>query len=113
MKVAELIELLEGQDPKAEVLIGSQPSYPFEYGVSNVISREEIGFNSDECDPCYTCEGEGRVRTNPANTNQPKPCPDCNGSGYSKGEYEDGCESNDVFITEGTQLRYGSKNMWE
>ena len=34
MKVSELIELLEEQDPNAEVLVMSQPNWPFELGLA-------------------------------------------------------------------------------
>jgi hypothetical protein len=34
MKVSELIELLEEQDPNAEVLVMSRPNWPFELGLA-------------------------------------------------------------------------------
>jgi hypothetical protein len=46
MQVRDLIELLEDQDPDAEVLIMTQQSWPFENAVAGVASREEIA----ECD---------------------------------------------------------------
>ena len=42
MKVAELMRLLAEQDPDAEVLIMSQPRWPFEYSVHGVALRSEI-----------------------------------------------------------------------
>ena len=42
MKVSELIELLEEQDPDAEVLVMSQPNWPFELGLAGVTTREEM-----------------------------------------------------------------------
>ena len=39
MKVKELIDLLEEQDPDAEVLIMSQQNWPFENGVYGVTVR--------------------------------------------------------------------------
>ncbi len=79
MKVAELIEILEDMDPDAEVLIGSQENWPFEYDVAGVVTREEVvGESDDEEEPRY---GEGLA-------------------------------ASDVFIVEGTQLRYGSNRMW-
>jgi hypothetical protein len=38
MTVAELIEVLEGYNPDSEVRLASQPKWPFEYSVSNVVS---------------------------------------------------------------------------
>jgi heme oxygenase len=34
MTAQELIEILEGMDPDAEVRFASQPSWPFEYSIS-------------------------------------------------------------------------------
>ncbi len=80
MKVAELIEILEEMDPEAEVLIGSQENWPFEYDVAGVVTREEVVEDADDEDAP---------------------------------ERTDGTALNDVFIVEGTQLRYGSNRMWK
>jgi hypothetical protein len=54
MKVAELIEILEGMDPDAEVLIGSAPAWPFEYAIAGVTTREDVlAETEDENDPVY------------------------------------------------------------
>lgn len=42
MKVSELIEILEEQDPDAEVLVMSQEGWPFEVAIRGVTTREEI-----------------------------------------------------------------------
>lgn len=42
MKVSELIELLEEQDPDPEVLVMSQPNWPFELSIAGVTTREEM-----------------------------------------------------------------------
>lgn len=42
MKVKELIQALESYDPDAEVLLATQPSWPFENRVFGVVSREEM-----------------------------------------------------------------------
>lgn len=42
MKVSELIELLEEQDPDAEVLVMSQQNWPFECALAGVTTREEM-----------------------------------------------------------------------
>jgi hypothetical protein len=41
MKVSELIELLEEQDPDAEVIILMQRNYPMEYRLYGVATRGE------------------------------------------------------------------------
>ena len=42
MKVSELIELLEEQDPDAEVLVMMQQNWPFECSLAGVTTREEM-----------------------------------------------------------------------
>ena len=50
MKVSELIELLEDQDPDAEVMIMSQENWPFENAVAGVAVREEFVADDEDCD---------------------------------------------------------------
>ena len=49
MKVARLIQLLEMYEPDAEVIIMTQPSYPFENSLMGVTSRDEL-FTDADCD---------------------------------------------------------------
>ncbi len=85
MKVSELIKLLEEQDPDAEVLVMSQPNWPFELGLAGVTTREEmLCADRDE-------DGDG-------DDQEPR--------------LERGAAKNDVFLVEGEQLRYGSKTAW-
>ena len=86
MKVKELIDILEEQDPDAEVLIMSQQNWPFENGVHGVTVRSEMD-GEDE-------DGE-------------------NEDGPDTTAARDGRATNDVFIVEGSQLRYGSKTAWD
>ncbi len=86
MKVQELIDLLEEQDPDADVLIMSQQSWPFENAVYGVTVRSELTGDDEDDD-------EG---------GEPEPAR----------RRTDGAPS-DVFIVEGGQLRYGSKTAWE
>ena len=84
MKVSELIEMLEEQDPDAEVLVMSQENWPFEMALCGVTTRDEIlRADSDEEEP----EDDDA-------------------------ELADGLARSDVFLVEGTQLRYGSKTAW-
>lgn len=85
MKVRDLIEILEDQDPDAEVLIMSQQSWPFENAIAGVAVREEIVEDDEDLDD------EEREET----------------------RYEKGTAASDVFIVEGQQLRYGSKAAWD
>ncbi len=84
MKVSELIELLEEQDPDAEVLVMSQPNWPFELSLAGVTTREEM----------LRAEREER-----------------DDDDYEP-RFERGTAKNDVFLVEGEQLRYGSKTAW-
>lgn len=85
MKVRDLIEILEDQDPDAEVLIMSQQSWPFENAIAGIAVREEIVEDDEDLDD--------EEREEP--------------------RYEKGTAANDVFIVEGQQLRYGSKAAWD
>lgn len=86
MKVQELIDILEEQDPDAEVLIMSQRNWPFENGVYGVTVRSEMDGDDEDG------EKEDGADTTAA---------------------RDGRATNDVFIVEGSQLRYGSKTAWD
>lgn len=85
MKVRELIEILEDQDPDAEVLIMSQENWPFENAVAGVTAREELA--NEDGDDADDDSDEPRC--------------------------EEGTAANDVFIVEGRQLRYGSRTAWD
>lgn len=83
MKVSELIELLEEQDPDAEVLVMMQQNWPFECSLAGVTTREEM-LRADRDD----------------------------GDDDEEPRLERGTAKNDVFLVEGEQLRYGSKTAW-
>jgi hypothetical protein len=83
MKVQELIDILSEQDPDAEVLIQAQSTWPYEHALHGVTTRAEL--TSDSGDDL----GEGPAV-----------------SGHEH------LASNDVFLVEGTQLRYGNKDAW-
>jgi hypothetical protein len=92
MKVHELIAILQELDADADVYIMSQPNYPFEHAVRGVSVREDF----TECDDEE--EGEGDEEQGAASdrwTARASELP-----------------SNDVFILEGEQLRYGSREAW-
>ena len=97
MKVSDLIELLEGMDPNADVFIMTQPSWPFEHGLSGVCQRSDFT-EPDECDEDDQEVAEledaprGRDRWSASESQLP---------------------GNDVFLVEGSQLRYGNKNAWD
>jgi hypothetical protein len=70
MKVRELIKILNDCDPDAEVLLASQPNYPFEYAVAGVVTREDFLDqddsegdepelpNGERLDDVLLCEGQ-------------------------------------------------------
>jgi len=88
MKVSELIELLEEQDPDAEVLVMMQENWPFECALAGVTTREEM-LRADREDRDEDDEDDEEPRL------------------------ESGTAKSDVFLVEGQQLRYGSKTAWQ
>lgn len=87
MKVRELIEILEDKDPDADVFVMSQESYPFECRVAGVAERGDW-VEDDETEEPWT----DRDRWGASESQLP---------------------ANDVFIVEGSQVRYGAKAAWE
>ena len=94
MTVSELINRLEECDPEAEVRIMMQESWPFECEVDGVAVRESFG--EEACD-CVHRLDEPHEEGCPAEDDE---------------DYGDGLKGNDVFIVEGRQERYGSKEAW-
>ena len=94
MKVRDLIELLEGVDPDANVFVMSQQQWPFEYGVAGVTVREEFEGGEDDEDG-----GEDESAEDQAERRR---------EAERRGE-----QPNDVFVVEGQQLRYGHKRAWD
>lgn len=88
MKVRELIEILEDLDPEASVYVMSQQSWPFEVAIHGVAVREAFTEADDEEDP-----DAPEPSTHDRWSARPESLP-----------------MNDVFIVEGSQLRYGSKD---
>ena len=96
MTVNELLELLRACDGDAEARIMSQEGWPFENAIAGLAVRED--FAGEECD----CDHH---ITEPHDAG-------CSAAAGEDGEYEDGLAANDVFIVEGEQERYGSKDAW-
>jgi hypothetical protein len=93
MKVRELIEILEELDPEASVYLMSQQNWPFEVAIHGVTVREEFTESDDEDDDggeAPAASGHDRWSARP-----------------------ESLPRNDVFIVEGSQLRYGSKEAWD
>ena len=91
MKVRELIDILEELDPEASVYVMSQQSWPFEVAIHGVAVREAFTEADDGEDPDVP-EASAHDRWSA----RPESLP-----------------MNDVFIVEGSQLRYGSKDAWD
>jgi hypothetical protein len=93
MKVHELIAILQELDADADVYIMSQPNYPFEHTVRGVSVREDFTeCNDDEDEEPGEAEAAG---TGDRWTARAADLP-----------------ASDVFILEGEQLRYGSREAW-
>ena len=93
MKVRELIEILEELDPEASVYIMSQSSWPFEVAIHGVTVREEFTERDEDDDE----DGEATPASHYDRWSAPA----------------ESLPMNDVFIVEGRQLRYGSKDAWD
>ena len=85
MTVRELIEALECHDPDANVLLGIQPSWPFEHRIRGVTVRRDF---------------EDREE-------------DEEGDSSASDSFSTRGKTNDVFICEGGQVRYGNRDMFE
>lgn len=88
MKVCELMELLAELDPEADVYLMSQQSWPFEVAIHGVAVRADFTERDPEAEPLTTDSDRWGAR-------------------------EGALPGNDVFIVEGSQLRYGSKAAWD
>ena len=42
MTVQELIDILEGYESDAQVMFASQPTWPFEYSIADVVERADF-----------------------------------------------------------------------
>ena len=94
MTVSELINRLAECDPEAEVRIMMQESWPFECEIDGVAVREAFGEEACDCDHRIDAPHE-------------EGCP-----AEDEEDYGEGLKGNDVFIVEGRQERYGSKEAW-
>jgi hypothetical protein len=91
MKVKELIEILEGCDAEASVFVMSQQTYPFEHCLAGVAVRGDFTDDGRE-------DGDEAVLAPTAD----------------RWTTPDGkLPRNDVFLLEGSQVRYGSREAWD
>ncbi|HEU4730242.1 MAG TPA: hypothetical protein VFT22_20235 [Kofleriaceae bacterium] len=58
MTVGELVELLRGFDPGAEVVITTQPNYPMEHAIAGVAVRANL---SGESESLHQPEGAAKT----------------------------------------------------
>lgn len=92
MKVAELMEFLERCDPEAEVMLGIQPSWPFEHRIKGVVVRRDF------VEPEYDEEGK-EIEPPPVDRH--------------RDSFATAGQPDDVFLVEGGQIRYGNKAMFD
>ena len=92
MTVAELMAFLENQNPDANVIFVTQPRWPFENSIRTVITRKELmDYKSQKFDELLDEESDD-IPDEP---------------------FKDGRLLSDVILVEGSQLRYGDRDMWE
>ena len=94
MKVQELIYLLEQYDPDADVILGIQPSWPFEHRIRGVVERSEFVEYDDEELAEFDKEEEGDRSA-------------------SRDSFSTAGKPTDVIICEGGQIRYADRNMFD
>jgi hypothetical protein len=119
MKVKRLIELLETQDPNAEVYIASQPSYPIEYTIAGVAIRRDalMGDDPDLPNPLDTKAVKAFVADQGYVNDLPRPLHtytsgvqivDALLSNDLTGPYK----PNDVVLCEGNHVGYSYSGLW-
>ena len=82
MTIGELKDLIEGYEDDVEIRWAAQPSWPFEYSISDA---QVVEVADDECEECG---GEG--------------CETCHGTGFTTPELTTPI----VYLVEGQQLAY-------
>ena len=87
MTVAELIEALDGADPTTEVRLMTQQTYPFENALVGIWAPGEDG------------DGDGEEAFTPA-------------SGDQFGYRGAGPATKVLYLVEGRQIGYGTKDAW-
>jgi hypothetical protein len=120
MTVAELMERLEQYDGAMEVRLAFQPSWPFEHSVLGVTSREEACgrqvvdltryLSWQKIGDAQIIEDYGGRWGVIDQDGEPEAAFDTR----EEAEREARAGGEDcVFLAEGSQLQYGSKNIWE
>lgn len=108
-KVNGMLE--DGADPESNVLLMSQPSWPFEYSIAGVTSREELlernGDNDSDPDSDDDDDEGPEKEWGAVGSGRSKPK-----SKRKRDTEREGAET-DIFLVEGRQLRYGSKAAWD
>ena len=101
--MGDLIEALQGHNPEARVVLGTQPNYPFECGIDGVVTRKEGDPDAFKCEDC-----EGFMVENDEGTQLE--CTRCPSHKPIAGADE---RPDDVFILESGQIRYASSKLWD
>lgn len=95
MKVNELREILDSCNPDAEVRLGTQPGYPFQWNVAGVIDGNLIAeYALDDAVPTEDEQDVADALNVTADFNGP-------------------VDPDTVYILEGTQLGYFTGRAWE
>lgn len=97
MNVADLKALIEDLDDETEVRIMHQYNWPFEYSISNgILATEIINWQLIEDEPLFVPSGS-KLMFDPEGT---EPVPQL-------------LDKNVLYLTDGTQLGYGTKEAWQ
>lgn len=113
MTVRDLIEQLSEQDPDAEVRFMAQYSWPFEYSIEPNVWAPEPGQQTGPCDDCGApvemVDGEHH-HVLAADDDDHEP----NTDSWTDEVFEPSGDADAVvYLVEGSQLGYGSKQAWD
>jgi hypothetical protein len=97
MKVQQLMEMLEECDPNAEVRYASQPSYPFENSITELLSWDK--------ETMLDAEIEGIERCIKEDGEEPMSYEEIKALAKDNLEHEGGCYPV-VYLAEGSQIGY-------
>jgi len=112
MTIRELIDLLEMEDPDAEVRLMTQPSWPFEWSIEHRLYSPSSENGDGGCDECgglvVMVDGEHHHLNRPDDEDHEPNTDSWLGTFQPHGDPEAGA----VYLCEGRQLGYGTKDAW-
>lgn len=111
MTIRDLIDELEGYDPETEVRFMSQQSWPFEYSIQpGIWTPERPTGGCDECGFPVEIIDDEHHHIDQTLDAEHEPATDSWQDAFAP---HDAPEAGVVYLVEGTQLGYGTKDAWD